>query len=155
MASHLLQEQNSDGLYTYIYTDQDSYEPLAQIRDWTDAEDNSQQQTNYFHCDHIGIPREMTDKNGKLLWAGEDDAWGKVTEETNVTGTAHQPFRLQNQYCDHETGGGGHYNFFRYYDPDAGRFVNQDPIGLEGGYNLYWFAFNIQEWISPLGLARS
>ena len=106
MASHLLQEQNSDSLYTYIYTDQDSYEPLAQIRDWTDAEDNSQQQTNYFHCDHIGIPREMTDKNGKLLWAGEYDAWGKVTEETNVTGTAHQPFRLQTQYCDHETGGG-------------------------------------------------
>ena len=34
-------------------------------------------------------------------------------------------------------------------------FVNQDPIGLEGGYNLYWFAFNIQEWIGPLGLARS
>ena len=86
---------------------------------------------------------------------GEYDAWGKVTEETNVTGMAHQPFRLQNQYCDHETGGGGHYNFFRYYDPDAGMFVNQDPIGLEGGYNLYWFAFNIQESISPLGLARS
>ena len=150
MASHLLQEHNSDGLYT----DTDSYEPLTQIRDWTDTEDNSQQQTSYFHCDQIGIPREMTDKNGKLLWFGEYAALGKVTEETNVTGTAHQPFRLQNQYCDHETGG-GHYNFFRYYDPDAGRFVNQDPIGLEGGYNLYWFAFNIQESISPLGLARS
>ena len=27
---------------------------------------------------------------------------------------------------------GLHYNFFRYYEPDAGRFVNQDPIGLEG-----------------------
>ena len=106
MASHLLQEQNSDGLYTYIYTDQDFYEPLAQICDWTDAEDNSQQQTSYFHCDHIGIPREMTDKNGDLLWFGEYDAWGKVTEETNVTGTAYQPFRLQNQYCDRETGGG-------------------------------------------------
>ena len=148
-----MQEHNSDGLYTYIYTDQDSYEPLTQIRDWTDAEDNSQQQTNYFHCDYIGIPREMTDKNGKLLWFGEYDAWGKVTEETSVTGTAYQPFWLQNQYCDHETG--VHYNFFWYYDPDVGRFVNQDPIGLERGYNLYWFAFNIQEWISPLGLARS
>ena len=101
MASHLLQEHNSDGLYT----DTDSYEPLTQIRDWTDTEDNSQQQTSYFHCDQIGIPREMTDKNGKLRWFGEYDAWGKVTEETNVTGTAHQPFRLQNQYCDHETGG--------------------------------------------------
>ena len=102
MASHLLQEHNSDGLYT----DTDSYEPLTQIRDWTDTEDNSQQQTSYFHCDQIGIPREMTDKNGKLLWFGEYDALGKVTEETNVTGTAHQPFRLQNQYCDPDTGGG-------------------------------------------------
>ena len=102
MASHLLQEHNSDGLYT----DTDSYEPLTQIRDWTDTEDNSQQQTSYFHCDQIGIPREMTDKNGKLLWFGEYDALGKVTEETNVTGTAYQPFWLQNRYCDRETGGG-------------------------------------------------
>ena len=31
---------------------------------------------------------------------------------------------------------GLHYNFFRYYEPDAGRFVNQDPIGLLGGDNL-------------------
>ncbi|WP_231082567.1 hypothetical protein [Streptococcus oralis] len=23
-----------------------------------------------------------------------------------------------------------HYNFFRYYEPEAGRFVNQNPIGL-------------------------
>ncbi|MFS9093417.1 RHS repeat-associated core domain-containing protein [Streptococcus timonensis] len=30
-----------------------------------------------------------------------------------------------------------HYNFFRYYEPEAGRFVNQDPIGLSGGDNLY------------------
>ncbi|MDK8386316.1 RHS repeat-associated core domain-containing protein [Streptococcus xiaochunlingii] len=35
-----------------------------------------------------------------------------------------------------------HYNFFRYYKPDAGRFVNQEPIGLMGGENLYWFAPN-------------
>ena len=103
--SHLLQEIHPNGRYTYIYADPDSYEPLTQIRDWTDTEDNSQQQTSYFHCDQIGIPREMTDKNGKLLWFGEYDALGKVTEETNVTGTAHQLFRLQNQYCDHETGG--------------------------------------------------
>ncbi|HFC8478647.1 TPA: RHS repeat-associated core domain-containing protein [Neisseria subflava] len=38
---------------------------------------------------------------------------------------------LQNQYADCETG--LHYNFFRYYEPDTGRFVNQDPIGLWGG----------------------
>lgn len=58
-------------------------------------------------------------------------------------------FRLQNQYCDLETG--LHYNFFRYYETDAGPFVNQDPIGLWGGENLYQFAANIQTWIDPLG----
>ena len=40
-----------------------------------------------------------------------------------------------------------------YYEPDAGRFVNQDPIGLLGGANLYWFAPNVQDWIDPLGPA--
>ncbi|WP_317125102.1 RHS repeat-associated core domain-containing protein [Weeksella virosa] len=30
-----------------------------------------------------------------------------------------------------------HYNTFRYYDPELGRFISQDPIGLMGGINLY------------------
>ena len=70
----------------------------------------------------------------------------------NVTGTAHQPFRLQKWYADRETG--LHYNFFRYYKPDEGRFVNQDPIGLWGEENLYQFAPNAQEWLDVLGLAK-
>ena len=65
---------------------------------------------------------------------------------------AYQPFRLQNQNADRETG--LHYNFFRYYEPDAGRFVNQDPIGLLGGENLYWFATNGQDCLDPLGLDK-
>ncbi|WP_369334601.1 RHS repeat-associated core domain-containing protein [Clostridium tertium] len=58
-----------------------------------------------------------------------------MKEETKVADSAYEPFRLQNQCVDRETG--LHYNFFRYYKPDAGRFVNQDPIGLSGGANLY------------------
>ena len=148
--SHLLQEQNSDGRCAYIYTDPDSYEPLAQVRDWTNAEGENRQQTRYFHCDQIGIPREMTDKDGKLLWFGNYTGWGRLKEETNVTGTAHQPFRLQNQYFDAETG--LHYNLLRFYDSISGRFINQDPIRLFGGENFYHFAFNAQSWIDPLGL---
>ena len=148
--SHLLQEQNSDGRYAYIYTDQDSYEPLAQVRDWTTEDGESQQQPHYFHCDQIGIPREMTDKDGNLLWFGNYTGWGRLKEETNVTGTAHQPFRLQNQYFDAETG--LHYNLLRFYDSISGRFINQDPIRLFGGENFYHFAFNAQSWIDPLGL---
>ena len=147
--SHLLQEVHSDGRYTYIYTDPGSYEPLAQVRDWTTEDGESRQQTHYFHCDQIGIPREMTDKDGNLLWFGNYTGWGRLKEETQVTDSAYQPFRLQNQYADRETG--LHYNFFRYYEPDAGRFVNQDPIGLMGGVNFYQFAPNTQSWIDPSG----
>ena len=71
-------------------------------------------------------------------------------KETKVTYVAHQPFRLQNQYTVRETG--LHYNFFRYNDPDAGRFVNQDPIKLKGGNNLYQFAPNVQGWVDIFGL---
>ena len=150
--SHLLQEVQPDGRYTYIYTDPDSYEPLAQVRNWTNEDGESRQQTRYFHCDQIGIPREMTDKDGNLVWFGDYYGWGKLKSETNISGIAHQPFRLQNQYCDRETG--LHYNFFRYYDSRIGRFNNQDPIGLVGGENFYAFAPNAQVWVDPLGLNK-
>lgn len=53
---------------------------------------------------------------------------GRLKNDERVYQNAHQPFRLQNQYADRETG--LHYNLMRYYEPDAGRFVNQDPIVL-------------------------
>ncbi|WP_080702640.1 RHS repeat-associated core domain-containing protein [Streptococcus oralis] len=123
---------------TWAYT----YEPLAQVCNWTNEDGESHQQTHYFHNDQIGIPREMTDKDGNLIWFGDYYGWGKLKSETNISGTAHQPFRLQNQYVDRETG--LHYNLMSYYEPDAGRFVNQDPIGLSGRDNLYQFAPNAQ-----------
>ncbi|WP_371444150.1 RHS repeat-associated core domain-containing protein [Veillonella rogosae] len=48
--------------------------------------------------------------------------WGLLKKDERVYKDANQPFSLQNQYADRETG--LHYNFFRYYAPDAGRFVN-------------------------------
>ncbi|WP_252403266.1 RHS repeat-associated core domain-containing protein, partial [Escherichia coli] len=47
---------------------------------------------------------------------------------------------------------GLHYNLHRYYDPDVGRFMVTDPIGLAGGINLYQYAPNPLSWIDPLGL---
>lgn len=38
---------------------------------------------------------------------------------------------------------------------DAGRFVNQDPIGLIGGANLYAFAPNTNKWLDVLGLNKN
>jgi len=70
--------------------------------------------------------------------------WGEPTD---------QSIRFQGQWHDPETG--LHYNRFRYYDPDVGRFIHQDPIGLLGGINLYQYAPNPMAWIDPLGLAKS
>jgi RHS repeat-associated protein len=61
-----------------------------------------------------------------------------------------QSIRFQGQWHDPETG--LHYNRFRYYDPDIGRFIHQDPIGLDGGENLYQYASNPIVWIDPYGL---
>ena len=95
----------------------------------------------------------MTDSQGKLIWKGRYDAWGQLIHDSNrhAQRSTHQPFRLQNQYFDQETG--LHYNFFRYYDPHIGRFTQLDPIGLLGGSNLYIFAPNTQQWIDVYGLS--
>ena len=63
----------------------------------------------------------MTDKDGNLLWFGNYTGWGRLKEETKVTDSAYQPFRLQNQYADREAG--LHDNFFRYYE-------NRTAVGL-------------------------
>ena len=85
----------------------------------------------------------------------------KLAGNTEIWTYAYDPFgrrlskerqRRQNQYYDEETG--LHYNLMRYYEPETGRFVNQDPIGLWGGDNLYWFGPNAAMWLDPWGLAK-
>ncbi|MDO5070148.1 MAG: RHS repeat-associated core domain-containing protein [Neisseria zoodegmatis] len=148
--SHLIREVYANGYYTYIYTDVGSYEPLAQINNWTDAEGASHETFYYFHCDQAGSPREMTDKEGNLVWYGQYRAWGQLISPEYIVPNVHQPFRLQGQYYDPESG--LHYNFHRYYDPNFGRFMTQDPIGLAGGSNAYFAFPNAQTWTDPVGL---
>ncbi|WP_239367064.1 RHS repeat domain-containing protein [Snodgrassella communis] len=128
----------------YIYTDQNSYEPLARI----DKRGNDPERVMYFHTDLNGCPEELTDENGEILWECSFQLWGKRIHEIE-----HEPIeqnlRYQGQYLDRETG--LHYNTFRYYDPDIGRFTQPDPIGLLGGLNLYQYAPNGLTWIDPLG----
>ena len=66
------------------------------------------QQAYYFHNDQIGIPKEMTDIHGNLLCYGEYTTLGCLKKDERFYKNAHQPFRLQNQYFDEETG--LHYN---------------------------------------------
>ena len=64
----------------------------------------------------------------------------------NVT----QPIRFQGQWHDEESG--LYYNRHRYYDPQQGRYISQDPIGLHGGNNLYGYVTNPTGMVDPLGL---
>jgi RHS repeat-associated protein len=50
------------------------------------------------------------------------------------------PLRFAGQYHDPETG--WHYNWHRYYAPELGRYITEDPIGLEGGLNTYAYVFS-------------
>ena len=80
----------------YRYLQYDSYDSLTQVRNWTNEDGENRQQTHYFHCYQIGIPREMTDKDCNLLWYGNYTGWGHLKKDERVYQHAHQPFRLQN-----------------------------------------------------------
>jgi RHS repeat-associated protein len=88
---------------------------------------------HYFHNDQIGLPRELSDKDGRIAWRASYRAWGNtlVVEHPEPDPVraepAHQPLRFQGQYFDAETG--LHYNCFRYCDPDVGQFVASVACG--------------------------
>jgi RHS repeat-associated protein len=141
----LLQEIQDSIPLTYVYADQNSYEPLARIDGVTEPE------IYWYHCHPNGTPERLTDEQGQLRWHGHNGAWGKLLREEPLKSPGFaQNLRMQGQYLDRETG--LHYNLFRYYDPDCARFTQPDPIGLSGGINLYAYAPNPLGWVDPLGL---
>ncbi|WP_249820634.1 RHS repeat-associated core domain-containing protein, partial [Escherichia coli] len=146
----LAQESRPEGTDSlYIYRDPGSYEPLARV---DKAGKEGPNRILYFHTDVNGAPEEMTDSDGRIVWETGYQVWGNTIQEKDH-GRVEQNLRYQGQYLDRETG--LHYNLHRYYDPDVGRFMVTDPIGLAGGINLYAYAPNPLGWIDPLGLKCS
>ncbi|CAB5707770.1 Cell wall-associated polypeptide CWBP200 [Delftia tsuruhatensis] len=128
---------------------------VVRLKDW---------RVRYYHNDHLGTPRELSDEGGTIVWQAAYRAWGNTlkveaaplpqnVDPKQVTEIVEQNLRFQGQYFDEENG--LHYNRFRYYEPDVGRFISQDPIGLDGGQNLYQYAPNPNGWIDPWGTKRS
>ncbi|MDJ1455182.1 RHS domain-containing protein, partial [Salmonella enterica subsp. enterica serovar Isangi] len=132
----------------YIYSDQGSHEPLARV---DRAAPGEADEVLYYHTDVNGAPEEMTDGRGNIVWEAGYQVWGNLTHEKE-TRPVQQNLRFQGQYLDRETG--LHYNLYRFYDPDIGKFISGDPISLRGGINLYAYAPNPLSWIDPLGLAN-
>ncbi|MEJ2611954.1 MAG: RHS repeat-associated core domain-containing protein [Candidatus Thiodiazotropha sp.] len=98
--------------------------------------------------DHLGTPRELVDRFGSIVWQMYPFAWGDVQDQKK--GLVDCPVRFQGQFFDSETGLS--YNRFRYYEPQTGRYISQDPIQLSGGLNLYKYALNPILWNDIFGL---
>ncbi len=138
----MLREETPEQSSLYLY-EPGSYAPLARV----DQAEGEEQKLYYFHTDQIGTPLELTDSEGEIVWQATYRSWGTIEQLT--VNEVEQNLRFQGQYFDDETG--LHYNTFRYYDPEVGRFITQDPIGLRGGANFYAYVPTPTLWIDPLG----
>jgi RHS repeat-associated protein len=122
-----------------------TFELLALVQCSNNA---AQSDLYYYHNDPNGCPTRLLDATGNVVWAALYGGWGRV--EQLALNRVNNPIRLQGQYEDSETG--LHYNRYRYYDASIGHFISPDPIGLQGGLQLYISIPNSLSWIDPLGL---
>ncbi|MFO0613418.1 MAG: RHS repeat-associated core domain-containing protein [Polyangiaceae bacterium] len=107
--------------------------------------------------DHLGVPTALMTEAGKIAWQAQLDVYGVPRESSPVgdaaageTERTGNPWRFPGQYEDPETG--LFYNRFRYYDPEIGRYISEDPIGLIGGAELFAYVDDPMTWVDPSGL---
>jgi RHS repeat-associated protein len=95
--------------------------------------------------------RLATNGTQAIVWRWEGEAFGNTPAE-ELAGVSVN-LRFPGQYYDSETN--LHYNYFRYYDPTLGRYLQSDPIGLKDGLNTYNYVdLNPIRYVDPLGLYR-
>jgi len=104
----------------------------------------------YIVADHLGTPQVMTDKTMQEVWRADYDPFGRANVVVN---TINSQVRFQGQYHDIESG--LHYNYFRYYNPNIGSYMQADPTGIRGGLNIYSYAGGDPvHYVDPNGLSR-
>lgn len=141
---NIIGESDPSGTFSkeHIYFMDVYHTSLAMIDDETE-------EVYYYGNNMIGTPEIVTDSTNTVVWEAIYKPFGDANINTNSTITNN--FRLPGQYYDQETG--FHYNYHRYYEPSIGRYLRPDPIGLDGGVNLYVYVENNPLGsIDPLGL---
>ena len=132
---HEWQEISSDAEKTNITTwlfEQNTFIPAAKLA--ANGESFS------IVSDYLGTPLQAFDNNGNKVWEQELDIFGR--KRTGNNNSSFIPFKYQGQYEDIETG--LYYNRFRYYEPNTGTYISQDPIGLAGNNpTLYGYVNDI------------
>ena len=93
----LLQEIHDGTLLTYVYSDSQSYEPLACIDGMESLE------IYWFHNAANGMPELLTDAEGQKAWEGINSPWGKLLRESSQRMPGYdQNLRMQGQYLDRD-----------------------------------------------------
>ncbi|MBN0989812.1 RHS repeat protein [Amphritea pacifica] len=136
----------------YLWLDQ---LPLAFIEvRYNQNGDGHIRQLAYIHSDHLNTPRLASNDEQAIVWRSDADAFGRGPVDNNPDGDSINTLikiRFPGQYYDTESG--LFYNYYRNYDPNTGRYIESDPIGLRGGLNTYAYVYaNPLRFIDPLGL---
>jgi hypothetical protein len=111
----------------------------------------------HVHTNHLDTPTQLTDSTQKIVWQANYQAFGntQINQDPDANGKSivyNQ--RFPGQYQDVETN--LYYNFYRDYDPATGRYLQSDPIGLNGGINLYSYVLgNPLYWVDATGETAS
>lgn len=126
-----------------------SHTPLTQIRT-THSDLDQKEVDRQFHAivaDLVGTPSCLVEPDGgEPVGTATTTLWGTTTWTGEST-----PLRFPGQYHDNETG--LHYNLLRTYDPNTGRYLTPDPLGLAPAPNPNTYVNNPTAWFDPLGLA--
>lgn len=102
----------------------------------------------YYTRDHLGSVREVTDSSGAIRARYDYTVWG---QRTKLVGDLDGDFGFSGHYF-HEPSG-LHLALYRAYDVNLGRWITRDPVGEEGGVNLYGYVNNNPiNWTDTLGL---
>ena len=92
----------------------------------------------FYHNDHLGMPRRMTNVSGSVVWSAKFYSFGE--DQVVASSAIENNLRFPGQYFDLETE--LHYNWHRYYYAGIGRYMSADPIGLADGVNLFMYTGN-------------
>ncbi len=109
----------------------------------------------YIYTDHLNTPRSVTDTANAIRWTWHSEPFGSALANESPSGLTTFKFNLRfpGQYYDVESG--LHYNYYRDYDPQTGRYIQSDPIGLAGGINTYaYVGGNPLNNVDPSGLVQ-
>ena len=107
----------------------------------------------FVHADALNTSRTITDSSGAIIWhwSYRENPFGESKAISN--GRYIYNLRYPGQYFDIESG--LNYNVKRTYDASSGRYIQSDPIGLNGGMNTYAYVHqNPINFVDPLGLCE-